>query len=300
MIKVRVPATSANMGSGFDSLGLALTLYNYVSIEKISSPTEIKVVGEGEKFLPANENNLIYQCVEKVFNEAGEKMVNIRLVMENNIPVTRGLGSSSASIVGGLVAANALLDNPFSKENILNMAAEIEGHADNVTPAVFGGFCVNVPSKNKINYISTPIKDDLEFAAFIPDFFLQTKKSRAALPEKVLHRDAVFNLSRSALLTASIISGKYENIRTSMGDRLHQSYRKKFIPGMAEIFDLCYNNKALGVYLSGAGPTIIGILNNRSSAFSEKVSPVLNKKMKNWHLNILKADNEGAVILGGF
>ena len=116
MIKVRVPATSANMGSGFDSLGLALTLYNYVSIEKISSPTEIKVVGEGEKFLPHNENNLIYKCVERVFSEAGEKMVNIRLVMENNIPVTRGLGSSSASIVGGLVAANALLDNPFSKE----------------------------------------------------------------------------------------------------------------------------------------------------------------------------------------
>lgn len=300
MIKVRVPATSANMGSGFDSLGLALTLYNFVSIEKISTPTEIKIIGEGESFLPADENNLIYKCVEKVFDAAGEKMVNIRLVMENNIPVTRGLGSSSASIVGGLIAANALLQEPFSKEEILSMAAEIEGHGDNVTPAVFGGFCVNVPSKNKINYISTPVKDDLEFATFIPDFFLQTKKSRAALPEKVLHRDAVFNLGRSALLTASIISGKYENIRTSMGDRLHQDYRKKFIPGMNEIFDLCYNNKALGVYLSGAGPTIIGILNGKSAAFSEKVTPALNKKMKNWHLSILKADNEGAVILGGF
>lgn len=300
MIKVRVPATSANMGSGFDSLGLALTLYNYVSIEKISSPTEIKIIGEGENFLPTNESNLIYRCVERVFKEVGEKMVNVRIVLENNIPVTRGLGSSSAGIVGGLVAANALLSNPFSKEEILNMAADVEGHGDNVTPAVFGGFCVNVPSKNKINFISTPIKDDLEFAAFIPDFFLQTKKSRAALPEKVLHRDAVFNLGRSALLTASIISGNYENIRTAMGDRLHQSYRKKFVPGMADIFDLCYNNKALGVYLSGAGPAIIGILNNRSSSFAEKVNPVLNKKMKNWHLDILKPDNEGAVILGGF
>ncbi len=300
MIKVRVPATSANMGAGFDSLGIALTMYNYVSIEKISGPTEIKVIGEGESFLPTNENNLIYKCVEKIFKEAGEKMVNIRLVMENNIPITRGLGSSSASIVGGLFAANALLQEPFSKEELLNMAAEIEGHGDNVTPAVFGGFCVNVPSKNKINYIKAPVKDDLEFATFIPDFFLQTKKSRAALPEKVLHRDAVFNVGRSALLTASIISGKYENIRTSMGDRLHQDYRKKFIPGMGEIFDLCYNNKALGVYLSGAGPTIIGILNGRSSAFVEKVEPTLNKKMKNWHLSILKADNEGAVILGGF
>ncbi len=299
MIKVRVPATSANMGSGFDSLGLALSLYNYVSIEKISSPTEIKIIGEGEDFLPANTNNLIYQCVKKVFDSAGEEMVNIRLVMENNIPVTRGLGSSSASIVGGLFAANALLQEPFSKEALLAMATEIEGHGDNVTPAVFGGFCVNVPAKNKINYISTPVKDDLKFAVFIPDFFLQTKKSREALPEKVLHRDAVFNLGRSALLTASIISGKYENIRVAMGDRLHQDYRKKFIPGMGEIFDLCYNNKALGVYLSGAGPTIIGILNGRTSAFSERVEPTLNKKMKNWHLKILSADNEGAVILGG-
>ncbi len=300
MIKVRVPATSANMGAGFDSLGIALTMYNYVGIEKINGPTEVKVMGEGESFLPQNDKNLIYKCVERIFKEAGEDMVNIRLVMENNIPITRGLGSSSASIVGGLFAANALLENPFGKEELLNMAAEIEGHGDNVTPAVFGGFCVNVPSKHKINYISTPVKDDLEFATFIPDFFLQTKKSRAALPEKVFHKDAVFNLGRSALLTASIISGNYENIRVSMGDRLHQDYRKKFIPGMGEIFDLCYNNKALGVYLSGAGPTIIGILNGRASAFSEKATPVLNKKMKNWHLSILKADNEGAVILGGF
>ncbi len=300
MIKVRVPATSANMGSGFDSLGLALSLYNYVSIEKISGETEIKVVGEGEDFLPHNKHNLIYQCIEKVFDAAGEKMVNIRLVMENHIPVTRGLGSSSASIVGGIFAANAILQEPFSREELLYMAAEIEGHGDNVTPAIFGGFCVNVPAKNKINYISTPVKEDLEFATFIPDFFLQTKKSRAALPEKVFHKDAVFNLGRSALLTASIISGKYENIRVAMGDRLHQDYRKKFIPGMGEIFDLCYNNKALGVYLSGAGPTIIGILNGRSSVFSEKVGSVLNKKMKNWHLSVLSADNEGAVILGGF
>ncbi len=299
MIKVRVPATSANMGSGFDSLGLALSLYNYVSIEKISTPTEIKIIGEGEDFLPKSTDNLIYKCVKRVFDLAGEDMVNIRLVMENNIPITRGLGSSSASIVGGVFAANALLNEPFSRDKLLLLAAEIEGHGDNVTPAVFGGFCVNVPSKNKINYISTPVQGDLEFAVFMPDFFLQTKKSRAALPEKVLHRDAVFNLGRSALLTASIISGKYENIRVAMGDRLHQDYRKKFIPGMSEIFDLCYNNKALGVYLSGAGPAIIGMLNGRSSVFSERVEPVLNKKMKNWHLKILSADNEGAVILGG-
>ncbi len=300
MIKVRVPATSANMGSGFDSLGLALTLYNYVSIEKISGPTEIKITGDGENFLPKDENNLIYRCVKTVFEAAGEEMVNIRLCMENHIPITRGLGSSSAGIVGGLVAANALLGEPFSKERILEMATDIEGHGDNVTPAIFGGFCINVPSKNKINYISTPVKDDLEFATFIPDFFLQTKKSRAALPEKVLHRDAVFNLGRSALLTASIISGDYKNIRVAMGDRLHQGYRKKFIPGMSEIFDLCYNNKALGVYLSGAGPSIIGILNGNRDLFSEKVGSVLSKKMKNWHLRILSADNEGAVILGGY
>ncbi len=132
MIKVRVPATSANMGAGFDSLGIALTMYNYVGIEKINGPTEVKVMGEGESFLPQDEKNLIYKCVQRIFKEAGEDMVNIRLVMENNIPITRGLGSSSASIVGGLFAANALLENPFGKEELLNMAAEIEGHGDNV------------------------------------------------------------------------------------------------------------------------------------------------------------------------
>ncbi len=300
MIRVRVPATSANMGSGFDSLGIALTLYNYVSIEKISGPTEIKIMGEGEDFLPGDESNLIYKCVRKVFEKCGKEPGGIRLVMENNIPVTRGLGSSSASIVGGFFAANALLGEPFSKEELLSMAVEIEGHGDNATPAIFGGFCVNVPTKNKINYISSPIKDNLKFATFIPDFFLQTKKSRAALPEKVLHKDAVFNVGRSALLTASIISGKYENIRVAMGDKLHQDYRKRFIPGMSEIFDLCYNNKALGVYLSGAGPTIIGIIDGNDNSFSMKVEAVLNKKMKNWQLTVLSADNEGAVVLGGF
>ncbi len=196
MIKVRVPATSANMGSGFDSLGLALSLYNYVSVEFIESPTEIKVIGEGVDFLPDNENNLIYKCIKQLFSKAGKELGNIRLVMENNIPVTRGLGSSSASIIGALVAANALLNNAFSNEDLLSAAVEIEGHGDNVTPALFGGFCVNVPTKNKINYISTPVKADLEFATFIPDFFLQTKKSRSALPEKVSHKDAVYNLGK--------------------------------------------------------------------------------------------------------
>lgn len=297
MIKVRVPATSANMGSGFDSLGIALTLYNYVSIERIDGPTEIKVIGEGEDFLPQDENNLIYKCIRSIFDAAGEPLGNIRLVMENNIPIARGLGSSSASIVGGLAAANELLRSPFTKDEILYKAAEIEGHGDNVTPAIFGGFCVNVPAKNKINYISTPVGGELKFATFIPSFFLQTKKSRAALPDTVAHKDAVFNLGRSSLLTASIISGDYKNIRIAMGDRLHQDYRKKFIPGMSEIFDLCYNNKALGVYLSGAGPTIIGILDGRAASFSEKVRPVLAKKMKNWRLDILSPDNEGVVIL---
>lgn len=297
MVKVRVPATSANMGSGFDSLGIALTLYNYLTIEDTNGGNDIKIIGEGENFLPHDESNLIFSCIKKVFERVGKRPENLRIIMENHIPVTRGLGSSSASIVGGLYAANAYLGSPLSKEDVLKMAVEAEGHGDNVTPALFGGFCVNVLSKGNIRYIKSPVGNDIKFAVFIPDFFLQTKRARAVLPETVPYGDAIYNIGRSALLTASIISGNYENIKTAMGDRLHQDYRKKLIPGMGEIFDLCYNNKALGVYLSGAGPSVIALLNSRDNVFADKARTFLNKKLKNWRLSVLKADNDGATIL---
>ncbi len=297
MIKVRVPATSANLGPGFDSMGLALGLYNYVTAEETDGGLVIDILDESRKFLAKDERNLVYRSMKAVFHKVGYSVKGLHLTLDNQIRVTRGLGSSSAGIVSGLVAANAMSGNQLSQEDLLYLAAELEGHADNVTPALLGGFTVSVKQKNRIQYVKTEIKDDLRFAAFIPDFYLQTKKARGILPHSVSMRDAVYNTGHSALLAASLMSGKYENIRTAVGDKLHQRYRKRLVPKMDEMFRKCYEKGALGVYLSGAGPTIVAIVHRDNTEFEEKMKQVLKERMPGWELTMLSADNTGAVIL---
>lgn len=298
-VKVRVPATSANIGPGFDSMGLALGLYNYVTAEETEEPgLKIIIPDNTSAFLPGDESNLIYRSMKKVFDTVKYNPAGLKLTLENNIPVTRGLGSSSAGIVGGIVTANVLSGSKLSLSEELRLAADIEGHPDNVTPALLGGFTVNVETKHTIRYVKTAIKEeDLSFAALVPDFFLQTKRSRGVLPKSVSMNDAVYNTGHSALLTASLISGKYENIRTAVGDKLHQNYRKRLIPHMDKLFRLCYDNGALGVYLSGAGPTIIAIIRADNKAFGCNISRVLKGKLGEWQLHILKPDNDGAVVV---
>ncbi len=296
MVKVRVPATSANIGPGFDSMGLALGLYNYVTAEETDGGLVIDILDETSAFLAKDERNLVYRSMKAVFDRVGYQPKGLHLTMENNIMVTRGLGSSSAGIVSGLVAANEICGKPLSTETILYMASDIEGHSDNVTPALLGGFTVNVKNNNKIQYVRSEIGDELKFAAFVPDFYIQTKKARAVLPRSVSMRDAVYNTGHSALLAASIISGKYENIRGAVGDKLHQRYRKGLIPKMDDLFRYCYSNDALGVYLSGAGPTIVAIVHKDNQTFEEEMKKILSQKMRNWKLYMLEADNCGAVI----
>lgn len=296
MVKVKVPATTANMGAGFDSLGTALTLYNYVWAEELESGLKIEIKDSTAEFLPTDEKNLVYRSMKALFDKVGYEPRGIHLVLENNIMITRGLGSSSAGIVGGLLAANALSGAGLSNDELLNMAAEIEGHPDNVAPAILGGMTVNVPDRGKIRYVKTDIPDELSFAAFVPEFYLATKKSRSILPKSVSMRDAVYNTGRSTLLMASIMTGKYENIRTAVGDKLHQRYRKRLIPHIDELFREAYNMGALGVYLSGAGPTVIAILKGDTKRFEARLGSFLTKKFGNWNLHMLKAENCGAVV----
>lgn len=299
LVKVRVPATSANIGPGFDSMGIALGLYNYVTAEETDEAgLKIDILDNSRDFLPCDESNLIYRAMRRTFDMVKYTPKGLRLELENNIMVTRGLGSSSAGIIGGIVAANVLSGNKLSVNQQLRLAADIEGHPDNVTPALIGGFTVNVETRHAIRYVKTELKEeDLRFAALVPGFFLQTKKSRGVLPRSVSIDDAIYNTGHSALLTASLISGKYENIRTAVGDKLHQNYRKRLIPHMDKLFRLCYDNGALGVYLSGAGPTIIAIIRADNKAFGCNISRVLGGKFKDWKLHILKPDNVGATVI---
>ncbi len=293
MIKIQVPATSANIGSGFDSLGISLKLYNRVLMEEYDG---VDISTSDGSDVPFDDKNLIYTSAKFLFDLCGRTFHGLKLIQENNIPMTRGLGSSSACIVAGLVGANALLNSPLSKEDLVNLAARLEGHPDNSTPAILGGLVTSVFDGNRVYSVKVPISGRLKFAAFIPDFELKTEVARAALPEQVPHRDAVFNLSRAALMTASLFSGRLDNLRIAADDKLHQPYRLKFIKGANEVFDLAYKNGAYAAYISGAGPTLMAMINVTDLLFADRTKEELKSTFPGWQLKILDCDEDGATV----
>ena len=225
-------------------------------------------------------------------------MPPLKIIQENNIPMARGMGSSSACIAAGITAANELLNKPFCMEDLLNFACEIEGHPDNTTPALLGGLTVSAVDNGKVYSAAMQVAEKFRFALLIPDFQLKTERSRAALPEKYSKQDAVYNLSRSALMAASLTGGKAENIRVAVQDKLHQPFRADLIPHCDEIFELTYQNGSLGTYISGAGPCIMSIIESANAAYDSNVIKQLQTKgITGWHLQILECDKAGTVIL---
>lgn len=292
MIKIEVPATSANLGSGFDSLGLALTLYNRIEMEEhdrleISAIDKIKI--------PTDDSNLIYFAANYLYNECGEKLKGLKIRQESAIPFTKGLGSSSACIVAGLMGANTLLKNPLSRSDLLNMAALIEGHPDNVAPAILGGLVTSVMEDGRVYSVSVPVSRSIKFCAFIPDFELKTEHARSILPKDISLSDGVYNLSRTALMTASLFSGSLENLRVAVQDKLHQRHRLPLIQNGEKIFDIAYDEGALGVYISGSGPTIIAIIDTNDVDFEQRSLTMLTRKnIFNFIPVILSTDHIGA------
>lgn len=295
MIKIRIPATSANLGAGFDALGLALSFYNYVEMEEsdrleISSADDIAV--------PTDESNLIYVSAKDLFEVCGKKLEGLKLRQTNNIPMARGLGSSSACIVAGLVGANTLLGNPLTTDDLVDLAAQIEGHPDNTAPALLGGIVTAVFDGRKVHWVKQEVFTKLKFAALIPDFELKTEKARACLPKEVSHKDAVYNLSRAALFSASLLTGKFENLRTAVHDKLHQPYRMELIPNCREVFDIAYTHGAYGVFISGAGPTIMAIADENNEFFEGKMKFSLeNAGLTGWQVREFHIDNEGTKLI---
>lgn len=295
MIKVRVPATSANMGAGFDTLGVALSLYNTLEISEI--PKGLEVFSNNRyDYIPRDTNNLVYRSMMSVFNEVEYKPSGIRIVQNSEIPVTRGLGSSSACIIGGMIAANIISGRHLAYNNILDLAVKMEGHPDNVAPALYGGFCVSMVENSKTICHSTKLNSKIKFAVMVPDFFVATRKSRGTLPNTVLHSDAAFNVSRAAMFAMSLANGKTENLRYTVEDRLHQPYRKKYIDGMDEIFEKTYEFGSKATYLSGSGPTILSILDSDYREFNIGMTNFFKKNTQNWRCRILSIDNVGAIV----
>lgn len=290
MIEVVVPATSANLGPGFDTLGVSLNLYNKFYIEEI----EKGLIIEGCEEEYRNEKNLVYTSMKKCFEKIGYKEKGIRIVIRSQIPSSRGLGSSAACIIGGILGANSIAGNKLSKDDILKLATEIEGHPDNVAPALLGGMTVSILENNNVYYDKIKIKNGIKFCALIPNFKLSTEKSREVLPKEVAYKDAVFNIGRVSLMITSLTNGNYELLKVASKDKLHEPYRSKLIEDYNLIVDFCNKSEALGVFLSGAGPTIMVLLEEKNEQFYENIKELLKKLKKTWELKELHVDLEGA------
>lgn len=296
MVKIQVPATSANLGAGFDSLGIALKMYNIINMEEYDG---IDISSKDDVFVPLDRSNLIYASAKKLYRVCGKPFHGLKIEQQNNIPMSRGLGSSSACIAAGLVGANKLLGNPMKKEELIDYATKIEGHPDNVVPAILGGLTVSVLKEDKVYCSSIPVSGNLCFCAMIPPFEIKTSISRRTLKSYYSREDAVFNISRSALTVASLFTGQFENLKVSTEDRIHQPYRIRLIRGAKDIFDISYRLGSYGTYLSGSGSTVVSILKKEIAEDFKKnmLKEMKSKKIENWRLEILDIDYNGAKVI---
>ncbi len=260
-VSVQVPATSANLGPGFDSLGLALDLHNRLELQ-VSDADSLQVSGEGQAELLGAETTIAHTAAKQIFAGLGHEVKGVHLKLDNAIPLSRGLGSSSAAIVAAMLAANEWCQSKtgksFEESQILEFACHFEGHPDNVAPALLGGFVVAAMGENGVvRAIKVPVKQWPRFVAFIPETELSTKFARGVLPENYSRADAVFNLSRAALLVAALGSGDFEALRESLQDKIHQPFRAPHVPGWDVVTRAANEAGAIGVTLSGAGPTTL-------------------------------------------
>lgn len=270
-VTIRVPATTANIGPGFDCLGLALDLWNETVFSVEGSVLEIIVEGEGVGQVSLDETNLIYQSFCQAYVIQGKKVPNgLRIACKNQIPLCSGLGSSSAAVLTGVLGANELLGKPLSHEDIIHLSAQIEGHPDNVAPAFYGGLTIS--NQNEKEVITKEILiPEWKTVVILPEISLSTQNSRNVLPESVSLKDAVFNIGRTALAIEALRQGDNELLRKAMVDRLHQPYRLALIPGAKEAIQAAQELGASAA-LSGAGPSVI--------AFCERPIPVLDAMRK--------------------
>ena len=258
-VKVVVPASTSNLGPGFDCLGMALGLYNELVLEIFpeDGPSFMEIKGEGAGVLPTDETNLIIRSAREIL---GEKFKN-RLVFKaiNRIPLARGLGSSAAAVAAGLFAANHLLRHPFTAQELFERAVFLEGHPDNAAPAIFGGVVVTLKERAAVRRFNLKPHPDLAAVACIPDFELSTAKARAVLPRVVPLHDAVENVSRAMLLASTIERGRWPDLAAAMGDRLHHPFRARLIPGLEAAIRAAASSGAWGAALSGSGSSLIAL-----------------------------------------
>ena len=259
-VTVRVPASTANLGSGYDAFGLALALYNTVTAQlDPAGEWSVRVTGEGAGRVTLGADNLVAASMARLFSEAGLS-AGAHLQCDNGVPFGRGLGSSSAAIVGGLVVANALIDHPLDIESLFRLAAEIEGHPDNVAAALLGGFTICWAERGAARVARVEPARGLAAVCVVSEGRLSTRRARALLPDEVPHRDAAYDAGRAGLLAAGISLGRSDLVGPGMHDRLHEPYRATAVTDLAAVREALIEAGADGAALSGAGPSVIGLV----------------------------------------
>lgn len=268
-VSVKVPATTANIGPGFDCMGMALPIYNTITIEETVLPgtgIEINVLATEDsvddfslEHIPMDENSIIYKAVELLYNSIGQTPSELKINIHSEIPIARGLGSSASVIVGGLLAANELLGQPADEAALLSIATEVEGHPDNVTPAIVGGLCLTSSEEDgSIVYRKIEWPEEWNLTVCIPEYELATDISRSVLPKEVPMEDAVFNAKRLGMFIEAVHTKDAKLMKLALKDKLHQPYRMKLVPGLEKIIEnLKHEENVLGCVLSGAGPSIL-------------------------------------------
>lgn len=262
---IHIPATTANLGPGFDCLGLALDLWNKITFSIDDAPFTINIEGEGKGYLPEDKTNLIFESAKQLAKIKGMKLPdNLHICCQNKIPVASGLGSSAGAVISGLIGAKKILEIDLNDHELLQIAAQIEGHADNAAACIFGGL-VMVRQEKDIFHISNPDIQPITAVVAIPEYPLSTKIARGVLPEQVNMEDAVFNISHTVELVQVFLQGNYSSLKETMTDKLHQVYRLPLLPGAEYAMQAALDIGAYGACLSGAGPSVIAFTNQRLS-----------------------------------
>lgn len=293
MITVRVPGTTANLGPGFDCFGLALSIYGYFGFEECESGLHFE--GVDEKY--CNERNLAVVAYRRALQEMALAFRGLKLKIRSDVSVSRGLGSSASLLVAGVVGANANHGNRLSVQQMLNLVTEMEGHPDNVAPALLGGMTASIMADGGVYSMNCAISKEIRVCVLVPDFELETSLARAALPKQVSTQDAIFNISRAAVLLKALECGDMETIAVSMDDRLHQPYRRHLIAEYDRIRELAMGCGAVSFCISGAGPALLCIY--KDEAFADKMKEGVRHLENRWQVLPLTVDREGAVIEKG-
>lgn len=288
MVRIKVPATTANIGPGFDSLGCALSLYAVVDFEE----TESGLIIEGCDPAFQNEENLMVVAYDMTMNQLNLKRKGLHIHFHSDIPISRGLGSSAALLVAGSMAANSLHGNRLSKEDILAVCNKIEGHPDNVAPAIYGGLTASLVEDEKPYSVRYSINEKSCFCVLIPDFQTSTHEARKILPASVDFKEAVFNISRTAVLCKALETWDERLLSIALNDKLHQPYRSQLIHEYEKVRQICLNHGASAFFISGSGPTCIAL--SSDSKFSERINEELKNCHHTWQTMDLKADLNGA------